>query len=106
MAINRQGRLFDRGLPTCDVSAIQPASEAAAARVCRGAIVGSGHVRLQARIPTQPLFQVSAKLLAFNGPRRNGHKLILAQACARKPPGAFVLTFTVSRRKRGSSALC
>ncbi len=99
VAINRQGRLFDRGLPTCDVRAIQPASEAAAARECRGAIVGSGHVRLQARIPTQPPFQVSAKLLAFNGPRRNGHKLILAQAYARKPPGAFVLTFTVARRK-------
>jgi hypothetical protein len=37
--------------------------------------------------------------LAFNGPRRNGHKLILAQAYARNPPGAFVLKFKVSRRK-------
>src|SRR5262249_54672006 len=64
-------------------------------------IVGSGHVTLQARIPTQPPFQVSAKLLAFNGPRRNGRKLILAQAYARKPPGAFVLTFTVARRGGG-----
>jgi len=99
VAINRQGRLFDRGLPTCDVAAIQPASEAAAARVCGGAIVGSGHVRLQVRIPTQPPFQVNAKLLAFNGPRSHGRKLILAQAYARTPPGAFVLEFRVSRRK-------
>ena len=99
VAINRQGKLFDRGLPTCDVAAIQPASEAAAARECGDAIVGSGHVRLQVRIPTQPPFQVSAKLLAFNGPRSHGRKLILAQAYARTPPGAFVLEFRVSRRK-------
>ena len=99
VAINRQGRLFDRGLPTCEVGEIQPASEKAAARVCRGAIVGSGHVRVQVRIPTQPPFPVSAKMLVFNGPRRNGHKLILAQAYARKPPGAFILEFRVSRQK-------
>ena len=68
---------------------IQPATEAAARRVCGGAIVGSGHVTLQAHIPTQPSFEVKAKLLAFNGPRKNGHKLILAQAYARKPPGGL-----------------
>lgn len=98
VAINRQGRLFDRGLPVCQVGSIEPASEAAARRICGDAIVGTGHVTLQARIPTQPLYVVRAKLLAFNGPRRNGHKLILAQAYARKPPGAFILTFRVTRR--------
>lgn len=98
VAINRQGHLFDRGLPTCSIREIQPATERAARRICGAAIVGSGHVTLQARIPTQGSFQVEAKLLAFNGPRKNGHKLILAQAYARNPPGAFVLTFRVSRQ--------
>ncbi|MEX2105882.1 MAG: hypothetical protein WD810_03185 [Solirubrobacterales bacterium] len=98
VAINRQGRLFDRGLPVCHVKMIQPASQAAARRVCGGAIIGSGHVALQVHIPSQPSFRVKANLLAFNGPRRNGHKLILAQAYARSPPGAFVLTFRVSKR--------
>lgn len=97
VAINRQGRLFDRGLPVCQVESIQPATERAAKRICGGAIVGSGHVTVRAHLPSQPPFSVSAKLLAFNGPRRNGHKLILAQAYARKPPGAFVLTFVVRR---------
>jgi hypothetical protein len=96
--INRQGRLFDRGLPVCNVDEIEPATERNARRVCGGAIVGSGHVAAQVRIPTQPLFTVEAKLLVFNGPRRNGHKLILAQAYARKPPGAFILVFRVSRQ--------
>jgi hypothetical protein len=99
VAINRQGRLFDRGLPTCDLASIQPATERAARAECGGAIVGSGHVRLQARLPTQPLFMVEANLLAFNGPRQDGHKLILAQAYGRKPPGAFVLVFRLSRRE-------
>jgi len=99
VAINRRGRLFDRGLPICEVATIQPANERAAKRVCGGAIVGSGHVALRAHIPSQPVFSVTAKLLAFNGPRRNGHKLILAQAYARKPPGAFVLTFVVRKAK-------
>lgn len=47
VAINRQGRLFDRGLPSCRVRRIQPATEGEARRRCRGAIVGGGHVRLQ-----------------------------------------------------------
>ncbi len=98
VAINRQGRLFDRGLPVCRIKEVQPATEKEARRVCGGAIVGSGHVALQARIPTQQPFEVKAKLLAFNGPRKNGRKLILAQAYGRSPPGAFVLTFRVSRQ--------
>jgi hypothetical protein len=96
--INRQGRLFDRGLPICNVEEIQPATERNARRVCGGAIVGSGHITAQVSIPTQPLFAVKAKLLVFNGPRKNGHKLILAQAYARKPPGAFILLFRVSKQ--------
>jgi len=99
VAINRQGRLFDRGLPVCRARQIQPAREKNARRICRGALVGDGHVRVQVRIPGQPPFTVRAKLLAFNGPRRGGRKLILAQAYAKDPPGAFILTFTVRRRK-------
>lgn len=99
VAINRQGRLFDRGLPTCQVKTIQPATEAAARAVCGQALVGSGHVTVQVHIPSQPPFTIRAKLLAFNGPRKNGHKLILAQAYARNPPGAFILTFRLSRHR-------
>jgi hypothetical protein len=99
VAINRQGRLFDRGLPTCDVKTIEPASERAARKVCGETIVGAGHVRLQARLPTQPTVEVRAKLLAFNGPRKDGQKLILAQVYGRNPPGAFVLAFRISRHK-------
>jgi hypothetical protein len=99
VAINRQGRLFDRGLPICQVKTIQPATEDAARAVCGGALVGSGHVTVKVHIPDQPTFTVRARLLAFNGPRKNGHKLILAQAYARNPPGAFILTFRLSKHR-------
>jgi hypothetical protein len=99
VAINRRGRLFYRGLPVCKVEEIQPATEEAARRQCGGAIVGSGHVTVRVHLPAQPVFSVNATLLAFNGPRRDGRKLILAQAYAHEPPGAFVITFAVSHRK-------
>jgi hypothetical protein len=98
VAINRAGRLFDRGLPTCRVAAIQPATEAAARALCSGAIVGSGHVTVEAHLENQAPFLVRAHLLAFNGPSRHGRKLILAQVYAKSPPGAFVLTFKVKKR--------
>ncbi len=97
VAINRAGHLYDKGLPTCKVKSIQPATEAEARSECRDAIVGSGHVTVEAHIPNQAYFSVKAKLLAFNGPRKNGHKLILAQVYSTAPPGAFVLTFTVKK---------
>jgi hypothetical protein len=99
VAINRQGRLYDRGLPVCHARQIRKASEAEAKRACGGAIVGRGRVTVQARLANQRPFTVPAKLLAFNGPRRNGRKQILAEAFAKKPPGSFILSFSVSRRK-------
>jgi hypothetical protein len=98
VAINRQGRLFDRGLPVCEVRRIQPAREKAARQICGDAIVGSGHIDLRARLSPQPSFPLQANLLVFNGPRRDGTKLIYAQAYSFKPPGAFVLTFRVTEQ--------
>lgn len=99
VAINRSGRLYDRGLPTCRVRSIQPSTEAAARRICGDAIVGRGRVTVLARIDNQRSFMVDGSLLAFNGPRRHGRKLILAQVYTQDPPGAFVLTFKLTRGK-------
>jgi hypothetical protein len=98
VAINRAGRLDDGGLPTCNVDAIQPATEAEAQALCHRSIVGTGHVSLQAHISGQHSFPVKGKLLAFNGPKHRGRKLILAQVYSDDPPGAFVLTFTLKKQ--------
>lgn len=97
VAINRAGRLYDKGLPTCRLSRIQPATESVARHVCGSSIVGQGHVTLIVRLNGQKDYLSTNKLLAFNGPRRGGKKLILAQVYSKNPPGAIVLTFTVRR---------
>jgi hypothetical protein len=98
VAINRSGRLFDKGLPTCQVERIQPATEEVARQRCADSIVGFGHVTLVVRLPSQADYISRNNMLAFNGPREGGKKLILAQVYSKNPPGAIILTFTVSRR--------
>lgn len=101
VAINRAGRLYDKGLPTCNVHRIQPATESVARRICGDSIVGGGRVTLIVRLNGQKDFSVKGNLIAFNGPRKGGKKLILAQVYSHNPPGAFILTFTV-RKRRGT----
>lgn len=99
IAINRGGRLFDRGLPTCRVRRIQPSTIAAARRICGGAIVGSGSVRVRVRLENQLPFTFKGPLLVFNAERRGGKRRLLAQVYGRKPPSAFVLTFRIAKRR-------
>jgi hypothetical protein len=95
IGINRDGKLFDRGLPTCRIREIQPATIAAARRICGGAIVGSGHVGVRVLLTNQPPFTFEGPLLVFNAERSGGHRRILAQVYGSRPPSAFVLTFKV-----------
>lgn len=97
--INKAGTLFDKGLPTCQVSRIQPATEEVAKQRCANSIVGSGHVTLVVRLPSQADYVSRNNLLAFNGPTRKGNKLILAQIYSKNPPGAIILTFEVKKQK-------
>lgn len=99
VAINRAGRLYDRGLPTCKLSRIQPATESVARKICGPSIVGEGHVALLVRLSGQKDYLSRNDLLAFNGPRHGNKKLILAQVYSENPPGAIVLTFTVQRHR-------
>lgn len=98
VAINREGRLTDRGLPVCRARRIQPSTPRRARRVCGGAEVGGGHAIVRVHLGSQPPFTVKARLIAFNGPRRNGNRLIFAHAFAPDPPGSFLLTFEVTRQ--------
>ncbi len=95
VGINRRGKIFDRGLPTCQVRRIQPATMAAARQLCGGAIVGSGRVRARVRLINQPPFTLNGPMLIFNAKRSGGERRLLAQVYGRKPPSAFVLNFRV-----------
>jgi hypothetical protein len=101
IAINRDGKIFDRGLPTCRVRTIQPATIGAARRICGGAIVGGGRVQVRVDLPGQRPFTFEGPLLVFNAKRSGGHRTLLAQVYGRHPPSAFVLTFEVFEQTGG-----
>lgn len=95
IGINKGGKIFDRGLPTCRVRKVQPATIKAAKRLCRDAIVGRGNVRVRALLENQPPFTFSGPMLVFNAKRKDGHRRLLAQVYGVRPPSAFVLTFNI-----------
>jgi hypothetical protein len=95
IGINKEGKIFDRGLPTCQVRKIQPATIAAARRICGGAIVGSGHVQVRVHLSNQPPFTFKGPMLVFHAKRSGGHRRLLAQVYGRRPPSAFLLTFNI-----------
>jgi hypothetical protein len=99
IGINRGGRIYDRGLPTCQVREIQPATIAAARRICGSAIVGSGHVGVRVSLANQEPFTFEGPMLVFNARRTGGQRRLLAQVYGSRPPSAFVLTFKVVERK-------
>ncbi len=95
IAINKAGEIFDRGLPTCRVRKIQPATIRAAKRICGPAIVGSGHVQVRVHLANQPPFTFKGPMLVFHAKRSGGHRRLLAQVYGRRPPSAFVLNFKI-----------
>jgi hypothetical protein len=99
VGINRGGKVFDRGLPTCRVRRIQPTTLKAAQRICGNAIVGSGHVQVRVHLASQPPFTFKGPLLVFHAKPAAGHRRLLAQVYGRKPPSAFVLTFNVLEKQ-------
>lgn len=99
IGINRRGKIFDRGLPTCRVRRIQPTTIKAARRICGGAIVGSGHVEVRVHLTNQEPFTFKGPLLVFNAERSGGDRRLLAQVYGSKPPSAFVLTFKIVKTK-------
>jgi len=100
--INRHGKIFDRGLPSCHVREIQPATIAAARRICGGAIVGSGRVGARVDLENQRPFDFNGPLLVFKAPRSSTGRHLIAQVYGSKPPSAFVLSFRVLHKANGN----
>jgi hypothetical protein len=99
IGINHGGKIYDRGLPTCQVREIQPATIAAAERICGSAIVGSGHVGVRVSLANQVPFTFEGPMLVFNARRSGGQRRLLAQVYGTQPPSAFILTFKIVEQK-------
>jgi hypothetical protein len=98
--VNRHGKIFTRGLPTCTNPVLQTTTSEGALRRCGGSLVGKGTFTA-ALDSTEGQIPVSGKLLAFNG-RAHGHEALLLHFHTNRPVGAtLVLPFTISRRAKG-----
>lgn len=101
IAINRNGRLFTRGLPACPAGLIESTTTEAALERCRGALVGHGNFEANVDFPSIPTFPARGKMLAFNG-RSGGHPAILVHLYGSSPVQATLLIpFKISQRSDG-----
>lgn len=99
--INRHALLRSRGLPTCPIARIQPASSSRALAKCGGALIGSGLFWAQIVLPEQGSYPTHGRLLIFNG-RLHGRPAILAHIYTRDPfDSSFVVAFRVSKVDKG-----
>lgn len=101
IAINRSGRIFDRGLPSCAARSIRDSPSADALAACGDALVGRGRVAVLVSLPGQSPYTVHARLLAFNA-RVGGHDGILSHLYADRPPSSLLMPLAL-RRLGGST---
>lgn len=87
-----------RGLAVCTARRLRNSTRERALAECRPALLGHGTVEAAVVIPGQGAFRIHAHLLAFNGPRKDGHRLLLLYAYARRPPTVVVLPFKFERK--------
>jgi hypothetical protein len=101
VAMNRAGRLFTAGLPTCGASQLQRTSSEAALRLCRSALVGHGSFAAKVDFPDAPLIPAQGEVLVFNS-RIDGQPGMLLHLYGTSPVrAAFVLPFRIERRSHG-----
>jgi hypothetical protein len=100
-AINRNGKLFSAGLPTCPIALLQSTTTQAALGRCRRAVIGRGSFGADVDFPNLPLVPVHGRLLAFNG-RSDGRPEVLLHLYVSSPTQVtLVVPFTVARKSAG-----
>jgi hypothetical protein len=97
LGIPGQGVITTRGLPTCSPRRLRDATSARALEECRPALIGTGRMVAQVKVPNQPPFAVHAKLLAFNG-RVRGHRAVIVHGVSPRPPTSVALPFLIHLR--------
>jgi hypothetical protein len=99
--VNRHGLLRSKGLPTCALAQVQPASTRRALSHCGDALVGSGRFWATIVLPDQRPYPTRGRLLVFNGSRA-GKPVLFAHIYTRNPfATSFVITFTIKHIARG-----
>ncbi len=102
VALNRQGKLFTRGLPVCDSGSLESTTTAQARAICGPALIGHGSFEANVSFPTLAPFPAEGTLLAFNA-QEQGRPAILLHIYGAKPvQHTFVLPMTISHPAKGT----
>lgn len=97
LAINANGTIQTKGLPTCSQAQLESLTSVAAKKVCGDAEIGHGNVTSRVSLPGQGAFASNGDLLAFNG-KVHGKPAILAQVASGAPlPLTYVIVFEVNK---------
>ncbi len=99
LGIHEAGSLTHRGLPVCEIAAIDPASTTQALAACPGARIGYGRIRALASFPGTHRFYFNGRVAIFNGRLEDGRPAILLHVFNPTPPTSFVFPLRILRRK-------
>ena len=100
--VNKHGLLQSKGLPTCRLSEIQPASTERALSICGDAVVGSGQFWAHIVLPDQGAYATHGRLLIFNG-RQKGRPALLTHIFTANPFfSSFVIPFGIRKVSNGA----
>jgi hypothetical protein len=98
---DRDGRLSVAGLPSCAPEAIDEASTEEARAICRGSIVGTGHVEALISLNSGPVRALSP-LTIFNGPRVDGLPTAVLHARTAVPgTQTYAILVPIEQRRGG-----
>lgn len=101
VAVNRNGKLFLRGLPVCPIQALEQSSTEAALAACKSALVGHGRFGVILDFPNETFIPAVGDVRAFNG-RYRGHPALLLHIYVSSPVRAsFVLPFEMRKPGEG-----
>lgn len=100
--VNKHGLLQSKGLPTCRLAQIQPASTERALASCGEAVVGSGQFWAHIVLPDQGAYSTHGRLLIFNG-RQQGKPALLTHIFTANPFfSSFVIPFAIRKVSKGA----
>jgi hypothetical protein len=100
--VNKHGLLQSRGLATCPLAKLQPASSERAMASCGDAVIGSGQFWAHIVLPDQGAYGTHGRLLIFNG-RQKGKPVIFTHIFTANPFfSSFVIPFAISKVDHGA----
>jgi len=100
--VNKHGLLQSKGLPTCPLRMLQPASSERALASCSDALIGSGQFWAHIVLPDQGAYPTHGRLLIFNG-KQKGKPVIFTHIFTANPFfSSFVIPFVIQKKSNGA----